>query len=64
MKGPIAISAALFFAAMTAIAVTQNDKAHDCQLYNEMRSIWDESQGAYGWPQYQAGKDEECDYES
>lgn len=29
--------------------------------YCEMRQIWHDTQGEYGWPEYEAGKDEECE---
>lgn len=52
--------------AIAAIAVLSIMSAEPdpCETYREMRQIWDESQGSYGWPEFERGKDEECGYES
>lgn len=65
MNVPITISAIVCFSAfMALIAIAGGDAAYECQTYNEMRAIWDESGHEYGWPEYEPGKDEECGYES
>ncbi len=49
---------------LVALILSGGNEPDPCQNYRKMRQIWEDSNHEYGWPEYEAGKDEECGYES